>query len=57
MLGASGMGQYHGYEGFVEFSKMRPVFTSPRLSLLRLFYPPYGPRHRRLLNALLRWGR
>jgi len=51
------MGQYHGYEGFVEFSKMRPVFTSPRLSLLRLFYPPYGPRHRRLLNALLRWGR
>ena len=56
-VGASGMGQYHGFEGFVEFSKMRPVFTNPRLSLLQLFYPPYRPRHRRLLDALLRWGR
>jgi coniferyl-aldehyde dehydrogenase len=56
-VGASGMGQYHGFEGFVEFSKMRPVFTHPRLSLLHLFYPPYRPRHRRLLDALLRWGR
>jgi len=54
-VGASGMGQYHGFEGFVEFSKMRPVFTNPRLSLLHLFYPPYRPRHRRLLDALLRW--
>ena len=56
-VGASGMGQYHGFEGFVEFSKMRPVFTNPRLSLLHLFYPPYRPRHRRLLDALLRWAR
>jgi coniferyl-aldehyde dehydrogenase len=56
-VGASGMGHYHGFEGFVEFSKLRPVFTSPRLPLLRLFYPPYRPRHRRLLDALLRWKR
>jgi hypothetical protein len=51
------MGQYHGFEGFVEFSKLRPVFTNPRLSLLQLFYPPYRSRHRRLIDALLRWGR
>jgi coniferyl-aldehyde dehydrogenase len=56
-IGASGMGQYHGREGFVEFSKLRPVFTHPRFSLLHLFYPPYRPRHRRLLDVLLRWGR
>jgi len=56
-VGASGMGHYHGREGFVELSKMRPVFTSPRLSMLHLFYPPYRPRHRRLLDLLLRWGR
>jgi coniferyl-aldehyde dehydrogenase len=56
-IGASGMGQYHGFEGFAEFSKLRPVFTNPRLSLLHLFYPPYRPRHRRMLDALLRWGR
>ena len=28
-IGASGMGHYHGYEGFLEFSKLRPVFTEP----------------------------
>jgi coniferyl-aldehyde dehydrogenase len=55
-VGASGMGQYHGFEGFVEFSKLRPVFTNPRLSL-HLLYPPYRPRHRRMIDALLRWGR
>ena len=44
--GASGMGHYHGHEGFLEFSKLRPVFTNPRLSLLHLFYPPYtAPPH------------
>jgi coniferyl-aldehyde dehydrogenase len=53
--GASGMGHYHGYEGFLEFSKLRPVFTNPRLSLLHLFYPPYTPRHRRLLDLLIKY--
>jgi coniferyl-aldehyde dehydrogenase len=56
-VGASGMGQYHGWEGFVEFSKMRPVFSNPRLSALQLFYPPYTPRHRRMLDLLLRFRR
>ena len=51
--GASGMGQYHGPEGFLEFSKLRPVFTQPRFSLLQWFYPPYTARHRRLINLLL----
>ena len=55
--GASGMGQYHGYEGFLEFSKLRPVFTNPRFSLLHWFYPPYTARHTRLANLLLKFGR
>ena len=54
-VGASGMGQYHGWEGFMEFSKMRPVFKNPRLSLLHFFYPPYKPRHRRLVDLLIRF--
>ncbi|MDJ0655755.1 MAG: coniferyl aldehyde dehydrogenase [Xanthomonadales bacterium] len=41
-IGASGMGHYHGHEGFVEFSKMRPVFTQFRYSPLWLLHPPYG---------------
>jgi len=54
-IGASGMGHYHGVEGFLEFSKLRPVFTNPRLSLLHLFYPPYAARTRRVLDLLIRY--
>jgi coniferyl-aldehyde dehydrogenase len=56
-IGPSGMGQYHGYEGFLEFSKLRSVFTNPRLSLLHLFYPPYTGLQRRLLDLLIRHKR
>jgi coniferyl-aldehyde dehydrogenase len=56
-VGASGMGHYHGYEGFVELSKMRPVFTNPRISLLSLFYPPYTGRQARIADLLLKWIR
>jgi len=54
-VGASGIGHYHGYEGFVEFSKMRPVFTNPRVSALSLFYPPYTAFANRLINWLIKW--
>ena len=40
-VGASGMGHYHGYEGFVSFSKMRPVFYQSKFSLVSLLTPPY----------------
>lgn len=56
-VGASGMGHYHGREGFVEFSKLRPIFTSPRVSVLPMLYPPYKPRHRRMIDLMLRWMR
>ena len=56
-VGASGMGQYHGREGFLEVSKLRPVFTAPRLPILDLFYPPYTRRHRAILDFLIRWKR
>jgi coniferyl-aldehyde dehydrogenase len=49
-VGASGMGAYHGYEGFVTFSKMKPVFTQARLNGRGLIAPPYG----RLFHALIR---
>jgi len=41
-VGPSGMGHYHGYEGFVSFSKMRPVFYQAGFSLLKYLQPPYG---------------
>jgi coniferyl-aldehyde dehydrogenase len=56
-VGASGMGHYHGREGFLEFSKLRPVFKHPRFSMLHRFYPPYKPQHRQMLDLLLKFKR
>jgi coniferyl-aldehyde dehydrogenase len=41
-IGDSGMGHYHGREGFITFSKLRPVFYQARWSALRFMWPPYG---------------
>jgi len=56
-VGASGMGHYHGREGFQELSKMRPVHKNPLFSGASLFYPPYKKRHATLFNLLLKLGR
>ena len=53
-VGASGMGHYHGYEGFVTFSKMRPVFYQARWSAIALLWPPYGQFATQYLNFLTR---
>jgi coniferyl-aldehyde dehydrogenase len=50
-VGASGMGHYHGREGFETFSKLRPVFHQARWSPMTLLAPPYGG----LADAVLRW--
>jgi coniferyl-aldehyde dehydrogenase len=55
-VGASGMGHYHGREGFYTFSKLRPVFYQGRFSAVqKLFQPPYAGRAVRLLNLLIRF--
>lgn len=41
-VGESGMGQYHGQEGFDNFSQLKPIFEQSRFSLMSLLYPPYG---------------
>jgi len=53
-VGASGIGQYHGYDGFIEFSKMRPVFTNPWFSLLHWFYPPYTGKQERIIDMTIK---
>ena len=54
-VGASGMGAYHGYEGFVTFSKMKPVLTQARFNARGLIAPPYGRRVRALLSLMMRF--
>ncbi len=54
--GASGMGHYHGREGFQTFSKLRPVFyQGPMSSVQAFFMPPYQGKKRWLLDLLLKW--
>jgi coniferyl-aldehyde dehydrogenase len=53
-IGNSGMGHYHGVEGFTTFSKMRPVFYQGPIRMLNRMMPPYGKGAFRLLNLMLR---
>ncbi|WP_345814427.1 coniferyl aldehyde dehydrogenase [Paraburkholderia sp. PREW-6R] len=54
-VGASGMGAYHGYEGFVTFSKMKPVLTQARLNARGWISPPYGKRVNALLKLMMKF--
>ena len=51
-VGDSGMGHYHGIEGFNTFSKMRPVFYQAHWSAVKFLWPPYGKFATKYLNYL-----
>jgi len=53
-VGPSGMGHYHGYEGFVACSKLRPVFYQANVNAMKLMSPPYGKRADKIFNMLLK---
>ena len=55
-VGPSGMGQYHGFDGFVTFSKKRGVMVQRRWAGTSVFRAPWH-RRRRLFDALLRIAR
>ncbi|AMP89971.1 coniferyl aldehyde dehydrogenase [Legionella pneumophila] len=50
-VGHSGMGHYHGKEGFDTFSKLKPVFVQGFISTVSWLYPPYGA----LMRMFLAW--
>jgi acyl-CoA reductase-like NAD-dependent aldehyde dehydrogenase len=52
-VGSSGMGQYHGKEGFVTLSVKKPVFRQSFLHTKGLLTPPYGKLADRLLRFML----
>ena len=41
-IGASGMGGYHGRDGFRTFSHAKGTFRQSRITLTSLLEPPYG---------------
>lgn len=52
--GESGMGAYHGEEGFRTFTRPRSVMVASRWSPVRMARPPFGPRVERIIRLLLR---
>ncbi|HRE89513.1 MAG TPA: coniferyl aldehyde dehydrogenase [Myxococcota bacterium] len=52
-VGPSGMGAYHGREGFLTFSHAKAVFHQSRLNSTALLAPPYGSTIERLLGLLI----
>ena len=50
-IGPSGMGSYHGQDGFKTFSHARSVYKQPKIDVAKLagFKPPYGSATRKAI--------
>jgi coniferyl-aldehyde dehydrogenase len=53
-VGESGMGKYHGIEGFRTLSHPKGVYTQGRWNTINLLHAPFGKRADRMLDLLLR---
>lgn len=51
-IGPSGMGHYHGHEGFLTFSKAKSVFKKGKLNTASMVFPPYGKIIHKLIYKL-----
>ena len=53
-VGPSGMGSYHGREGFLEFSHKKSVFTQTGSEMISMIRPPYGEKFRKQIQGRLK---
>ncbi|MGV6853349.1 MAG: coniferyl aldehyde dehydrogenase [bacterium] len=51
-IGPSGMGQYHGRDGFITFSKAKSVFYQSKINGAGLLTPPYKGLTKKLIQLL-----
>ncbi|GGE36566.1 putative coniferyl aldehyde dehydrogenase [Halopseudomonas oceani] len=51
-VGDSGMGHYHGHEGFLTMSKAKGVYIKQRYNGAKPIYPPYGGKLLKLVYKL-----
>jgi aldehyde dehydrogenase (NAD+) len=52
----SGIGNAHGFFGFKAFSHERAVMSAGPVSALKLLFPPYDARKRKLTELLIKYG-
>jgi coniferyl-aldehyde dehydrogenase len=50
-VGPSGMGSYHGIDGFKTFSHAKAVFTQARSDITAMMRPPYGPKFQKMIDG------
>ena len=52
-VGPSGMGSYHGYDGFKEFSHAKAVYKQTKINLMKLagLVPPYKKKEEKVSSA------
>jgi aldehyde dehydrogenase (NAD+) len=55
-VNTSGIGSAHGFFGFKAFSHERAVMTAGPMSALKLLFPPYDARKRRLSELLIKYA-
>jgi coniferyl-aldehyde dehydrogenase len=53
-VGASGIGKYHGEEGFRTLSHPKGIYQQGRFNFIDLLHAPFGTRAERLLGLFLR---
>lgn len=54
-VGPSGMGSYHGYDGFLEFSHKKSVYTQTGTEMiLKMLRPPYGDAFRKQIQGMIK---
>ena len=53
-VGASGMGAYHGFDGFKNFSHARSVYKQSPFDVAAILRPPYGPSFKSLAKWLVK---
>jgi len=53
-VGPSGMGAYHGRDGFFEFSHKKAIYTQTGNEILAMMRPPYGDKFRKQVSGRLK---
>lgn len=53
-VGPSGMGAYHGHDGFLEFSHKKAIYTQTGNEILAMMRPPYGDKFRKQVAGRLK---
>ncbi len=52
-VGPSGMGHYHGQEGFLTLSKAKGVVSKGKFNSVRMLFPPYNTRFKQVMIKYL----